>query len=206
MMQGGQRQTNLLIAAYKDADSDASPATVVDGLTAAYCPVVAQSQAPDWQKASELHRFTLQVAAAISESLPGAAMPAVSTIWATPTGTSLVARQPTQIAAQLTCPDPTAANKLVPKALVDAATTLVGKPTIPVTGDAASRYATTLQQQNAKARRADVANALIVAYCPLVLAKPNTGVAEQYSLLSGFGQQVIQTLQLGAPQFNAAAK
>lgn len=206
MMQGGQRQTNLLIAAYKDADSDASPATVVDGLTAAYCPVVAQSQAPDWQKASELHRFTLQVAAAISESLPGAAMPAVSTIWATPTGTSLVARQPTQIAAQLTCPDPTAANKLVPKALVDAATTLVGKPTIPVTGDAASRYATTLQQQNAKARRADVANALIVAYCPLVLAKPNTAVAEQYSLLTGFGQQVIQTLQLGAPQFNAAAK
>lgn len=205
MMQGGQRQTRLLIAAYQAADSDASPGTVVDGLTAAYCPVVAQTQLPDWQKAGELHRFTLQVAAAISEGLPNSAMPPVATIWATPTGTSLVARQPTQMAAKLTCPDPTDA-KLVPKALVDAAVTLVGKPSIPVTGDAASRFATTLLQQNPKARRSDVANALITAYCPLVTAKPNTVVAEQYSLLTDFGQQVIQTLQLGAPQFNASAK
>ncbi|MEW6122161.1 MAG: c-type cytochrome [Pseudomonadota bacterium] len=205
MMQGGERQTRVLIAAYQNAASDTSAGTVVDALTAAYCPVVAQTQLPDWQKAGELHRFTLQVAAAISEGLPGASMPPVSTIWATPTGTSLVARQPTQIAAQLTCPDPNNA-KLVPKALVDAAVTLVGKPAIPVTGDAATRFATTLLQQNPKARRADVANALIVAYCPLVTAKPNTVVAEQYSLLTNFGQQVVQTLQLGAPQFNASTK
>lgn len=205
MMQGGQRQTRLLIAAYQDADSGASAGTVVDALTAAYCPVVAQTQLPDWQKAGELHRFTLQVAAAISEALPNNAMPPVSTIWATPTGTSLVARQPTQIAAKLTCPDPADA-KLVPKALVDGASALLGKPSLPVTGDAASRFATTLLQQNPKARRSDVANALITAYCPLVTAKPNTGVAEQYSLLTDFGQQVIQALQLGAPQFNASAK
>ncbi len=206
MMQGGERETRVLITAYQNADTDASAGTVVDALTAAYCPVVAQTQLPDWQKAGELQRFTLQVAATISEGLSPTPMPAVSTIWATPTGTSLVARQPTSIAAQLTCPDPTAANKLVPKPLVDAAVGLLGKPTIPVTGDAATKFASTLVQQNPKARRADVANALIVAYCPQVVAKPNSSVAEQYSLLTSFGQQVIQTLQLGAPMFNAASK
>lgn len=205
MMQGGERETRILISAYQNADSDASAGTVVDALTAAYCPVVARAQLPDWQKSSELQRFTLQVAAAISEGLAGPAMPPVSTIWATPTGTSLVARQPTSIAAKLTCPD-ASDGKLVPKALVDAAVTLVGKPAVPVAGDAATRFANTLMQQNPKARRADVANALIVAYCPLVTAKANSSVAEQYSLLTGFGQQVVQTLQLGAPMFNAAGK
>ncbi|TCT06640.1 c-type cytochrome [Aquabacter spiritensis] len=205
MMQGGERETHVLISAYQNDDSDASAGTVVDALTAAYCPVVAQSQRPDWQKAAELQRFTLQVAAAISERLAGPAMPPVSIIWASPTGASLVARQPTSIAAKLTCPD-VADGKLVPKALVDAATTLVGKPAVPVSGDAASRYATALMQQSPKARRSDVANALISAYCPLVVAKPNSSVAEQYSLLTGFGQQVVQTLQLGAPMFNAAKK
>ncbi len=44
-----------------------------------------------------------------------------------------------------------------------------------------------------------MANALISAYCPLVVAQGGNSVAEQYNLLTGFGQQVVQTLQLQAP-------
>ncbi|QTL06151.1 c-type cytochrome [Aquabacter sp. L1I39] len=202
MMQGGERGTQMLADTYKAADSDASPGTVVDALTAAYCPVVAASNLPDWQKANELRRFTLQAAATVSPGVAAIPMPDVATIWATPTGTSLVARQPTSISAKLTCPD--ASGKQAPKALVDAATSLIGKVNPPVSGDAASQFANTLAQQNPKAKKADVANALITAYCPQVLAQPNNSVANQYALLTSFGQQVIQTLQLQAPQFNAA--
>ena len=201
MMQGGERSPQMLANTYKASDTDASPGTVVDALTAAYCPVVATANLPDWQKGAELRRFTLQVAEAVSPAAAALPMAPVTIIWASPTGTSLVARQPTNMATKLTCPAPD--GKLVPKALVDAAISLVGKATPPVSGDAAAQFATTLAQQNPKARRSDVANALITAYCPLVLAQPNGSIANQYALMTGFGQQVVQTLQLQAPQFSA---
>ncbi|MFG1397894.1 cytochrome c [Roseixanthobacter pseudopolyaromaticivorans] len=204
MMQGGNRQIHVLTAAYSAADSGATPDTVVDALTAAYCPVVATSSLPDWQKSAELRRFTLQVAADVSPAVAAVPMPDVSIVWATPVGTSLVARQPTAIAAKLTCP----ANdgKLVPKDLADKAVSLLGTPTPPVAGAAVVQLATTLSQQNPKARLSDVANALISAYCPLVVAQGGNSVAEQYNLLTGFGQQVVQTLQLSAPTVKASTK
>lgn len=203
MIQGGSRAIDKLADAYTSASGDSSPNGVVDALTAAYCPVVAASSAPDWQKYGDLRRWTLQVAAAISPRLASGTIPDVPVIWAVPAGTGLIGREPASLAAKLACP----ANdgKQVPKALGDAAVALLGTPKPPVSGDAAKTYATTLVQQNPKARRADVANALILAYCPAVAALPGTSIAEQNNLLNSFGQQVIGTLQL-LPTPTVAAK
>ncbi|WP_051357426.1 c-type cytochrome [Azorhizobium doebereinerae] len=203
MMQGGSRQIDVLAAAYKAAAGTTSAGSVVDALTAAYCPVVAATQLPDWQKFGELKRWTLQVAAAVSPGVAAVPLPDVPVIWAVPAGPGLVGREPRSLAAKLACP----ANdgKQVPKPLADAAASLLGTPKPPVDGNMVKTFATTLAQQNPKARRADVANALIVAYCPAVAALPGTSIAEQNNLMNSFGQQVIGTLQL-LPAPTVAAK
>ncbi len=205
MMQGGSRAIDKLADAYKATASDTSPGAVVDALTAAYCPVVAATQLPDWQKYGELRRWTLQVAAAISPAVAAIPMPDVPVIWAVPAGTGLVGREPRNLSTKLACP----ANdgKQVPKPLADAAVSLLGTVKPPIAGEAVKTFAVTLAQQNPKARRADVANALILAYCPAVAALPGNSIAEQNNLLNSYGQQVINTLQLlPAPSMAAAAK
>jgi hypothetical protein len=117
-------------------------------------------------------------------------------IWATPAGRSLVARQPGPFAGKLTCP--ATDQKLVPNDLVTKAQELIGKPRVPMQGSASAKLAATLAAQNPKAASADVANALIAAYCLTVTAAASATPAQQASWVEGFGQQVIQTLQLRA--------
>ena len=75
---------------------------------------------------------------------------------------------------------------------------------MPVPGSTGAELAATLAAQNPKAAPADVANALISAYCSTVTAAASADPTQQgipaqgFGWVEGFGQQVIQTLQLRA--------
>jgi hypothetical protein len=83
----------------------------------------------------------------------------------------------------------------VPQDIVAKATTLLGKPSLPIAGNAASELATNFATQNPKAAPADLANALITAYCSAVTADTSVEQARQRAWMLDFGSQVIQTLQ-----------
>jgi hypothetical protein len=58
MIQAGDRKIADLGATYRRAAPDAGAAEVVDALMAAYCPAIAASSAPTYQKVAELRRDT----------------------------------------------------------------------------------------------------------------------------------------------------
>ena len=194
MLQGGNRNMPELIADYERMTPGANPAEAVNALVSAYCPVVAASDAPTYRKFAELRRFSLQAAAAVSPQAAAVPFPPVDMVWATPAGRSFVARLPGPFSGKITCP----ANdgKLVPEELVTKARTALGKPKLPVGGVATAALTTRFAAQNPKATPADLANALIAAYCPEVTAGRSIDPAERFSWLEGFGEQVIQTLQI----------
>ncbi|HSI39017.1 MAG TPA: cytochrome c [Xanthobacteraceae bacterium] len=191
---GGNRDVPALVDSYEGAAPSASPAEVVDALVSAYCPVVAASAAETYQKKAELRRFSLEAAAAVSPTAAAVPFPPVDMVWATAAGRSLVTREPGSLAGPLVCP----ANdgKLVPEALAGTASTLLGTPTLPLSGDAATRLAGALATTNPKARLADIANALIAGYCTLVVADASLEPAQQHGWIEQFGEQVIEALQL----------
>ena len=170
------------------------PADTVNAMVSAYCPVVAASGAPTYRKYAELRRFSLQAAAAVSPQAAAVPFPPVDLIWATPAGRSFVARLPGPFSGKITCPADD--GKLVPKELVTKAAAALGKPRLPVGGVATVALTTRFATQNPKATPADLANALIAAYCPVVTAGTSVDPAERFSWLEGFGEQVIQTLQI----------
>jgi mono/diheme cytochrome c family protein len=202
MVQGGNRNVPELVRLYQIAAPSADPSEVVNALIAAYCPVVAASQTPAYEKYEELNRFSMQAAADVSPQAAAVSFPPVSVIWATPTGRSLVARESDPFTGKLVCP--ATDGKLVPNDLVTKAQTLIGKPELPMQGRASAELAATLATQNPKAAPADVANALIAAYCSTVAAAASAEPAQQsspvqgFGWVEGFGQQVIETLQLRA--------
>ena len=193
MVQGGNRKIGDLVTAYKREAPDAGSAEVADALTAAYCPVIAASDAPSYQKKAELRRFTLQAESSAAVQATRAPYPDVDVIWATPVGHTLVYRVPRPFAGKLACPADD--GKLVPQDIVAKATALLGRPSLPIMGNAASELATNFGTQNPKAAPADLANALITAYCSAVTADTSVGEARQRAWMLDFGSEVIQTLQ-----------
>lgn len=188
---GGNRDVSSLVASYQGASPDSSPAQVVDALMAAYCPVVAAGGGEEYEKYARLRAFTLQAAADVSfRTQPN--LPDVPVVWASPAGKSLVAEQPRSLAGPLKCPAATA----VPADLKAAAARLLGMPALPVPDGKGSDLTRELAAQEPKARLADVANALILSYCGLVAAGPGLEEAQRHAYVEGFGQQVIQTLQV----------
>jgi mono/diheme cytochrome c family protein len=196
MLRGGNRNVPELVAAYDGMTSGATPSGAVNALVSAYCPVVAAGGGPTYRKYAEIRRFSLQVAAAASPQAAAVPFPPVDTIWATPAGHSFVARLPGPFTGKITCPADD--GKQVPSDLVAKASVALGKPRLPVGGIAAAALATRFAAQNPKAAAADLANALIAGYCPLVVADTRADPALRFSWLEGFGEQVIQTLQIRA--------
>jgi hypothetical protein len=191
-----------LVKLYQDAVPDADPSNVVNALIAAYCPVVAASQTPAYEKYGELNRFSMQAAADVSPQAAAVSFPPVDVIWATPAGRSLVAREPDPFTGKLTCP--ATDGKLVPNDLITKARALIGRPELPMQGRASAELAATLATQNPQAAPADMANALIAAYCSAVTAAASAEPARQdsavqgFGWVEGFGHEVIQKLQLRA--------
>lgn len=197
MMAGGQRSIPMMVDTYKAASGSSGSGTIVDALTAAYCPVVAKSKAPDWQKTAELRRFTLQAAMEVSRRTVSGPVDSQPIAWALPVGPGLVLKEPASLADKLACPADD--GKAVPADLSAGAAKLLTGVKPPMQGAAIASAATTLYQQNPKARPADVANALIASYCRTV-AQVKTSVAEQNALLNQFAGQAVQTLQLLPPR------
>ncbi len=193
VIQAGDRRIADLTAAYRRDVPDAGPAEIADALMAAYCPVVAASSAPSYQKSAEMHRFAREAEAAVSTQPSMVTYPEVDVIWAIPVGHTLVYRAPRQFAGKLVCP----ANdgKLVPQDLVAKATALLGKPSLPVPSNSANQLATDIAAQNSKTALANLANALISAYCTAVTATSTVEQALQRAWVQDFAIQVIQRLQ-----------
>jgi hypothetical protein len=193
MIQAGDRRIVDLAASYQREAPDAGSTEIVDALMAAYCPVVAASDAPTYQKIAELRRFGMQAEAAVLQPASASVYPEVDVIWATPVGHTLVYREPQPFASKLACP----ANdgKLVPRDLVNKAAALLGKPSLPISGDAAAQLASDFATQNAKAAPANLANALTTAYCTAVTSNTSVEQALQRAWMQDFSAQVIQRLQ-----------
>jgi len=200
MLKGGNRNVSELVKLYQNTVPNADPAEVVNALIAAYCPVVAAGDLAPYEKYAELNRLSMQAAADVSPEAAAVSFPPVDVIWAAPAGRSLVAELPDPSAGKLTCP--AIDGKLVPRDLTTQAQALIGAPKTPVPGSESAELATTLATKNPQAAPADVANALIASYCSAItaaapLARPEQA-AQAFGFVQGFGQQVIETLQLRA--------
>ena len=183
-----------LVDKYKAQNPDADTAHIVNNLVAAYCPVVARSAGSDQAKSAALKRFALDITAYLAnQSVVAEAEPDVGIIWAIPAGYSLAERDPGW-EPSFKCPAND--NSRVPTSLVTAATQIRGNPDLNVSGAAAVAQADTMFAQNPKAKPADLANALILAYCEGVAGLSGVGDVEKTAALMRYGEQVIQEIQL----------
>jgi len=185
-----------LVATYQAQNPNASLADTVNNLVAAYCPVIAANASlSDQGKSQALARFAAEITSYVTSNSVNAQEPDVGIVWATPLGKSLLEHDPSW-SPTLTCP---AADKSgVPAALASAAAKLEGKPSLNFDATAATKQADTLASENQKAKLADVANALILAYCQGVNAMSGVDLAEKTSALTRYGEVVIESLQAKA--------
>lgn len=185
-----------LVDKYKAQNPDATMADIVNNLVAAYCPVVANSAGSDEAKSLALKRFALNVTSYLSnQSVVAEAEPDTGIIWAVPVGYSLAERDP---GWQPTLKCPANDNSRVSEKLVAAAAQIRGKPDLNFSAPAAIGQADTMLAQNPQAKPANLANALILAYCEGVVGLSGTGDAEKTGALMRYGDEVIQELQLKA--------
>ena len=119
----------------------------------------------------------------------------VGIIWAVPGGYSLAERDPGWQPA-LKCPPND--NSRVPQALVAAALPIRGKPDLNFLASDAIAQADRMLTQHPKAKPADLANALILAYCEGVAPLVGVRDVEKSGSLMRYGEEVIQRLQLKA--------
>jgi mono/diheme cytochrome c family protein len=173
---------------------DADTADVVNNLVAVYCPDVARSAGSDQAKSAALKRFALDITAYLAnQSVVAEVEPDVGIIWAIPAGYSLVERDPGW-EPSFKCPAND--NSRVPTSLVTAATQIRGNPDLNVSGASAVGQADAMFVQNSKAKPADLANALIMAYCEGIAGLSGVGDVEKTAALMRYGEQVIQEIQL----------
>jgi mono/diheme cytochrome c family protein len=184
-----------LVDMYKDQRPKANMAQTVDVLVAAYCPAVAASDESDQAKAAALKHFAINVAAYIMRRQGSESMPNVDIVWATSAGYTLAEHLPTSKAAHACPPND---GSLVPETLVDQAQQLIGKPDLAFRGEEAATQANSLATKNATAKLANVANALILAFCRGTEAVSGVDLAQKQAALSRYGDEVIGALQTRA--------
>jgi mono/diheme cytochrome c family protein len=182
-----------LVDKYKAQNPSAGMADIVNNLVAAYCPVVASGAGSDQAKSLALKRFALAITSYLANQNVAEAEPDVGIIWAIPLGASLAERDP---GWQPTLKCPPNDNSRVPATLVAAAVQIRGKPDVNFSAPAAIAQADTMLAQNPKAKPADLADALILAYCEGVAGLAGVGDVEKSAALMRYGEEVIQELQL----------
>jgi hypothetical protein len=185
-----------LVADYKAQNPNASTTDIVNNLIAAYCPVVAANASLSNQgKSQALARFAAEITSYVTSMSVTESEPDVGIVWATPLGSSLLEHDPSW-QPSLSCP---AADKSgVPATLLSAAAKLAGKPDLNITAQAATTQANNLATQDPKAKLADVANALILAYCQGVSGITGVDQAQKTAALTRYGEVVIEALQAKA--------
>jgi hypothetical protein len=170
-------------------------ADVVNNLVAAYCPVIARRAISDQAKSATLKRFALTITTYLSNQSVTEPEPDVGIIWAVPLGHSLAERDPGWQPA-LKCPAND--NTRVPSALVTKAAQIVGNPDVNFSAPAAIAQADAMLAANPKAKPAELANALILAFCDGVAALTGVGDVAKSGALMRYGQEIIGGLQLKA--------
>ena len=185
-----------LVASYQAQNPNAGLTDIVNNLVAAYCPVVATNASlSDDGKAQAVRRFAQEITSYVTSMNMNESEPDVGVVWATPLGASLLEHDPSW-QPTLSCP---AADKSgVPAALLAAAAKLQGKADPNLTADAAKAQANALATQDSKARLADVANALILAYCQGVSGLTGLDPAQKTAAVTRYGEVVIEALQTKA--------
>jgi hypothetical protein len=181
-----------LIATYKSQQPNATNTDIVNNLVAAYCPIVAATAASDDGKRMTLKRFAINLTSYLASQSASGAAPDVGIIWATPVGYTLAEHDPAG-STTLTCPAND--NTRVPRALVGTAAEVAGKPELNFRASDAAAQAETMVKRDPKAKLADVANALILAYCRGLGALTGPTIAEKQAALERYGENVIQALQ-----------
>jgi mono/diheme cytochrome c family protein len=191
-----------LVATYQAQNPNAGVTDTVNNLIAAYCPVVAANASLSNEgKSQALARFGREITSYVTSMQITESEPDVGIVWATPLGASLLEHDPSW-QPTLTCP---AADKSgVPASLLDAATKLEGKPDLGLDSQTASAQADALATQNPKAKLADVANALILAYCKGVSGLGRLEPAQKTAAMTRYGEIVIEALQAKAAAQPAA--
>ena len=184
-----------LVQKYKAQYPSAGMADIVNNLVAAYCPVVAKSAGSDQAKSIALKRFALNITSYLSNQSIAEADPDMGIIWAMPAGYSLAERDPGWRPA-LTCPPND--NSRVPRALVTAAIHIQGKADLNFLAPDAIAQADKMLAENPKAKLADLANALILAFCEGVAGLSGARDVAKTGALTRYGEEVIQRLQLRA--------
>jgi len=184
-----------LVQKFKAQHPGAGMADIVNNLVAAYCPIVAGSAMSDQAKSMTLKRFALNITSYLSDQSVAETEPDVGIIWAVPAGYSLAERDPGWQPA-LKCPPND--NSRVPQALVTAALQVRGKPDANFLASDAIAEADRMLAQNPKAKPADLANALILAFCEGVAGLAGIRDVEKTAALMRYGEEVIQRLQLNA--------
>ena len=163
---------------------------------AAYCPVAARSGGSDQAKSLAVKRFALDITSYLSnQSVVTEAEPDVSIIWAVPVGYSLAERDPGW-QPSLKCPAND--NSRVPSSLVATAAQIRGKPDLNFLRPCSDRASRRMLAQNPKAKPADLANALILAYCEGVVDLTGRRGCREDRRAVRYGQDIIQELQLKA--------
>ena len=184
-----------LVDMYKEHRPRASASQTLNALLAAYCPVIATSAKSDQAKSVALKRFALNISEYITSQNVVESGPEAGIIWATPAGYTLAehiaASKPT-----LSCPPDD--GSFVPKSLVEEATQLIGKPDLDFLADDAIAQANKLATEMPAAKLANVANALILAYCHGIVDIPGADPASKQAALERYGEQVIGALQTRA--------
>jgi len=182
-----------IVDKYKAQYPNAGMADIVNNLVAAYCPVVAASAGSAQAKSLALKQFALNVTTYLSDQNVVDSEPDVGIVWAVAAGYSLAERDPSW-QPKLKCP--TNDNSRVPATLVAAAAQVVGQADVNFPAPTAIAQADAMLAKSPKAKPADLANALILAYCEGVIALKGVGEVEKSGALMRYGQVVIQELQL----------
>jgi mono/diheme cytochrome c family protein len=184
-----------LVATYQAQNPQAGVTDIVNNLVAAYCPVLAANASLSYEaKTAALRRFAQEITSYVLSNRSGETEPDVGIVWATPLGASLLEHDPTW---QPTLSCPAAEKSGVTAPLLDGATKLTGTPDLNISAQAATSQANALAAQNAKAKLADVANALILAYCQGVNGL-QVDPAQKMAAMTRYGEVVIEALQARA--------
>jgi mono/diheme cytochrome c family protein len=193
---GDMRQRGVayaqLVDMYKAQHPAAGMDEIVNNMVAAYCPIVAATAMLDQAKSMAVKQFALDLSSYVASRTVAEAEPTVGIIWAVPLGYSLAARLPAWQPA-LDCPPDD--GSLVAPNLVKAAQAVAGKPNLNFLAKDAIAQADTMAAQNPTAKPADVANALILAYCQGVVGVSGVDVAQKQAGLARYGEVVIEELQ-----------
>lgn len=205
MSGGASLDISKLVDGYQSANQGAGLADTVNALVGAYCPILAKGPQDNAAKRAALSRFADEVAAYVAGQALPAPGPQLGIVWATASGKTLTAHLPDGV-VPFGCPADD--GKLVAQPLVAAATPLVATIGPRVSASTIADLTAQFQAAQPKARPADVADALILAYCRTIDANTALLPAQKGAAVTRFGEQVIEDLQgvLETARVKAAAK